>query len=234
VHHHGMLLEAESYAPDLVLFLMGINDWNQAIVDHVTDHYPPVRPSPLALLGAVSVQHTVVYQAIQLAWRRTVSLADRWGIDPPVIDEDGREVRSQAPSLERPTRIAFRPDTVSEGYAAWVGAIMAECQARALHCVFIDQPTAYHPDITPDLRRRLWMTPPNTTYTLPFDDISRLAGIYNEWLAKAAKDEGFRFCAIAGRIPPTTDYFFDDCHYNSNGSRRVARLVGDCLADEAF
>jgi hypothetical protein len=133
--------------------------------------------------------------------------------------------------MERPLKVAFRPETVDPHYAARVGEIMSECRRRSIECIFLDQPTAYQPDIAPELRGRLWMTPVNAAYTVSLEDAIHTARLYNGWLGAKAKEQGFRFCSLSPHVPPSTEYFFDDCHYNDNGSRTVARLVSACLAD---
>jgi hypothetical protein len=44
--------------------------------------------------------------------------------------------------------------------------------------------------------------------------------------------DGFPFCPLARSIPPTTEYFYDDCHFNENGARKVASLLADCLLQD--
>lgn len=230
-HNYRTLLESAVYAPDVAIFLMGINDWNHAILEKFKPDHRPGRMGVLQAVGRLSVNYTLLYRGIEIAAVTVTSLLDHWGIDLPLRNEDGAEVRAQSDSLSRPVKVAFHPDSVSDDYRGWVAKIMLECRSRSIQCVFVDQPTAYHPEITSDLRKRLWMTPLNAPYTLSFEDISHVASVYNEWLGLRAKEMGFRFCAISPHVPSTTDYFFDDCHYNDNGSRTVARLVSECLAD---
>jgi hypothetical protein len=104
-----------------------------------------------------------------------------------------------------------------------------ECRRRSLLCVFIEQPTAYSADIEPELRRRLWMTPPDEPYTLDLADIRRVAATYNRWLADTARPAGLPFCATAAGLPARSEIFQDDCHFTVEGSRRLASAVTDCL-----
>ncbi len=232
-HDYRILLGSEAYAPDIAIFLIGINDWNQAIVKA---HEQESRPKPEGLRGLVgkylSVDRTVLVKAIQLGMRAAHWQLDRWGWPPEVVPEDDSELKGKQHSLDRVKKIDYEPTTVDADYARWVGKIMDECQRRKIQCVFVDQPTAYQPDITPELRWRLWMTPLNADYTLRLDNMMHIARLYNDWLGKTVKERGFPFCSISPHVPATTGYFFDDCHYNDGGSELVAKLVGDCLIDQ--
>ena len=229
-HFHRMLLESEAFRPDVAIFLMGINDWNRAIHERF-DAAQSKQRKLLSLLGGLSAHHTLLYRGIELVNLAVVAQLDRWGIDMPAVDSRGGEATAGNNSLERPIKVEFHPATVDAHYAARVGEIMSECRRRSIECIFLDQPTAYQPDITPELRRRLWMTPVNAAYTVSLEDAIHVARLYNGWLGAMAKERGFRFCSLSSHVPPSTEYFFDDCHYNDNGSRTVARLVSACLAD---
>lgn len=98
-----------------------------------------------------------------------------------------------------------------------------------LVCLLIDQATAYDPAIEPELRKRLWMTPPNESYTLTLENMAYISGAYNSWLRQTAASVGLPFCGISQRVAPTTSSFSDDCHFNEPGARTVAKLIADCI-----
>lgn len=219
------LRDSEAYAPDVALFLMGINDWNAAI--KTANRSPLDRV--LRVFLPFSFFDSVLFNAVMKV-RGAISprLGSGEGTDR-VWDDDGSYLSNQNDSLERSRKIAFSLDRVDDDYASWVGRIMTECRRRSLLCLFIDQPTAYRADIEPALRRRLWMTPMNEAYTVGLDDMIRTAAMYNTWLADTTKKVGMPFCSVAAAFPPTLTFFYDDCHYTIAGSRRLAKLVTDCL-----
>jgi hypothetical protein len=53
---------------------------------------------------------------------------------------------------------------------------------------------------------------------------------YNKTLLKMGKKEGFPVCDLASAIPPTTDYLYDDCHFNEGGARLVSKKIAECLS----
>ena len=74
------------------------------------------------------------------------------------------------------------------------------------------------------------MTPPNATFTLPLAEMVQFAYVYNRALVDVVRSQGGEACDIAPILPPTTQYFFDDCHYNENGARAIARAIQACIA----
>jgi hypothetical protein len=97
--------------------------------------------------------------------------------------------------------------------------------------MFITQPSAYQTDIDKLLKKRLWMTPPNESYTLDFSTMIALAKFYNDWLVKFGKENNIYTCDISKKLPPTVSVFFDDVHFNESGSKKVADLIFDCIID---
>ncbi len=73
------------------------------------------------------------------------------------------------------------------------------------------------------------MTPPNATFTLSLAEIAQFARVYNRTLLDAVRSQSGEACDIAPILPPTTQYFFDDCHYNENGARAMANAIQACI-----
>lgn len=235
-HDYRILVDSAAYKPDIAIFLLGINDWNYAITE--AQKQAGIVPSPKppgvrAIVGKyLSVDGTILGKAMNLAQRFAVWQLDRWGWPPFVDEESNLEIKDKQRSLDRAHKIDYEPAQVSADYALWIGKIMDECRARRIECLFVDQPTAYHPDIEADLRWRLWMTPLNADYTLSFQNMVATARLYNDWLGATAREKGFPFCQVSPRVPATTANFFDDCHFNDGGTALMGKLVGDCLIDQ--
>lgn len=177
-HNYWALREAEAYAPDIVTFLMGINDWN-----HVVDEQQ-WSPRHRFLSGYMSMSfgNSPLYRGLKQAAGAIRLLLSRAGLvdGSVVLEDDGAYNASSIDSLERPKTLAFRPTTVDADYARWIGRIFDECKKRHIFCLFLDQPNAYSTEISADLRKLLWMTPPFADYTLGMDDMIHLSRLYND------------------------------------------------------
>jgi len=232
-HDYRILVESAAYKPDIAIFLVGINDWNEAIIKVHQQANAPKASGARGVIGKfLSVDRTVLVKAIQVGIRLAVWQVDQWGWPPAVVDQSNLELKDKQHSLDRARKIDYEPTSVSADYAMWVGKIMEECKSRKIECLFVDQPTAYRPDIVPDLRWRLWMTPLNSDYTVSFENMVHTARLYNDWLGKTAEEHGLPFCSASAHVPATTGFFFDDCHFNDGGSALVGKLVGQCLVDQ--
>lgn len=222
------LRESEAYAADIALFILGGNDWDYAI--SLATASPFYRF--MLKFKPFGFGDSVLFKAAKTA-ERTIREILRRRHGPPayqVIEDDGSFYLPSKDSLSRPRIKRFHPEAVDPQYAYWVQRIFAECHRRGMVCVFGDQPSAYVASVEPELKKRFWMTPPFADYTIPLEDMVRLAGLYNTWLAKAAHDSGLAFCALAANIPPTTEFLVDDVHLTEKGSNRIADLMEDCLS----
>ncbi len=221
------LRESEAWDPDIALFVLGGNDWDDAIgLAGATPFYRfMVRFRPF-MFG-----DSVLFKAIKTVERTVVEILRRRH-GPPAFEtivDDGSFYLPSRDSLSRPLKRSFRPAGVEPSYADGVHRSFDECKRRQLLCLFGDQPAAYVAGVDAGLRKRFWMTPPYADYTVPFDDMVRLARLYNDWLEAAVRDSGLPFCALAGHVPPTPEFLLDDCHLTEQGSRRIAELMHQCL-----
>ena len=217
------LKASATYAPDLAIFLMGINDWNHAIVRGQDN----ILQRAMRTFSAFAFSRSLLYQGAIRLYAGLVGAVH--GPSDEVEIEDGSFYADHAAVAARQPEIAFRPAAVDTEYAEAVEAIFAECRRRALPCLFVEQPTAYDP-ATGD-KSRFWMTPPYRRYAVRVADLRALADLYNGWLKKAATGAGFPFCPTVPQIPATTAAFFDDCHFTENGARMVAALVSACVLE---
>jgi len=209
--------------PDLVIFLLGANDW----IKHVKDRFEePERNfrKPVSLRD--SALGTVLDGAVISPLRRRITgrtLSDRAHV------VDGLEgLIFQRPSLQRPVTHTFRPTEVAADYAATLHEISRLCKESRLTCLFMTQPHAYSGTTPADLQAHFWMTPPWATYTLDFESMAHIASLYNELLKSFTAQEGHPLCDLAAGIEPLPRFFYDDMHFTDEGSRRIADLVLPC------
>lgn len=210
VHHYKTLKFLEPYGLDAAVFLMGVNDWNRQIRD-------TVAPRGAWSAAEFQIDHSLLWKVgVQL--RASASGAT-----------DGAFYARQNDSLNRAERRSVEITGVSDDYREWVTRILDECRAAHIRCIFLDQPSAYRASISAPLRRLLWMTPPDEPYTLSLEQMARAAQVYNDWLGSAVREHGQAFCPVADRLEASTADFYDDCHFNAGGTRKVADAVRACV-----
>lgn len=238
------------YSPDAVIFLMGINDWTKHIRDHFLAH--GASPVPSAETSGALDTSPGSSAGGQIALNNSSVISDRFknlanafdirkslvwlgltGLRNRLFDvvhvDDGSYYSTQNNSLARKDQRDFSTATVSDNYKTWVGRIIDKCAETRTRCVFVNQPNAYSPEISEELKVRLWMTPFGESYTLKLPALEGVAKVYNTWLITTAAQQGMEVCDIASAVSPTTDYLYDDCHFNEGGARLVASLIASCL-----
>ena len=217
-HHLATMLETEQYHPDAYIFLMGVNDWNK----HILDNYRSAISIP-----SMNLVEALVWKGLRVA--KEFSNALILGEVSEVSEEYGDYYSRQNNSLEKDDVRVFKPTFIDPHYESVINNIATRCNEKAYLCFFLSQPSAYSMQLTADLKKRLWMTPPNTDYTLDLASMISIANLYNNELRKIAAHNAIHFCNIADEIPPSIDYFYDDVHFNEKGSVKFANELVACL-----
>jgi len=229
LHHIATLKKVLAMHPDMVLILLGVNDWNRHIHLNFPGAPETVKASPFPdwQMG-IRLRNTLLGQAlvaIQAASERTISEKNE-----DVRIEHGEYFTSQNDSLNRKTTESFKPEHVSVDYAHQLTTLLEICRQAELACVFLTQPSAYKKDASDEIKRHFWMTPPNTEYALDFESMIHIARLYNDHLLSRVPEFGMSVCDIASQMSPTTEHFYDDVHFNLAGASRVSELILPCVS----
>ena len=215
--------------PDLVIFLLGINDWNRHIKDSLPDVTVPDEDSKdESYRSELSLKNTLVgkFMAVALS-AMTASSKQQQG--PTMMEDHGEFHTKKSNSLARDTVLPLRLEDVSEDYKQQLTKISAACHKNNIQCVFITQPHGYQMGATEEFKKGFWMTPPYQPYTLDFASMSAVANLYNTHLIKFAQKNNHPACDPAAELKPTNKNFYDDCHFNTSGARNMSVAVGHCL-----
>jgi len=226
-HHVWTLRNIIDLHPDIVLFLIGINDWNQHIKEMFSKE---ARPLPLRVRAAM------IWDDMRL--RNTLLGKITFAIYAMMSKNEiltkveyGDTYAKERGSLNRTRVFSFHPDTVHPEYIRHLSEISDICRSKNIKCVFITQPTGYQEGIDHEFRNALWMTPPYDDYTLDFGSMIYIASLYNDFLVRFARENNHYVCDAASALVPGFENFYDDCHFNTQGARNMSVIVGKCLED---
>jgi lysophospholipase L1-like esterase len=221
VHHVSTLDHIVRYDPDVVLFMLGANDWNRQIRTHFA---APGRdrsdPFSKTLLGHALHRMYDIYKRPKPSSDFLVSREER-----------GEYLSRQNDSLHRKDRRSFMPTDVSEEYEVNLRAVDEICKNQQLDCIFLTQPNAYSEGVPDELKERFWMTPPDEIYTLDLKSMTHIAHLYNQYLMEFGSRNDHFVIDVASEMPASFDCFHDDMHFNEKGAERVAEIVADALAE---
>lgn len=222
-HHIETFWAIERYQPDVLIFLVGVNDWNWQIRRHFN---PPSVPDianrnalRMTMLGSIL---RAIYDDPKGFFNGSRGLSGK-----TVEIKDPLPKRSSA---NRPETREFKPTQVAEHFETSMREIADRCHSKKLRCLWLTQPNGYRKNISAEYRSSMWMTPPDeTTYNVSIESLEYLAGLYNDTLKKIGAEKSIAVCDIASQLEPGFRYFYDDIHFNPTGSARVSELVAECL-----
>lgn len=231
-NHFYTLKSIEWLKPNLVIFLMGINDWNHDIRLTLSEKNKFSNFLNLLLSNLrIAYQFRFEHSPVGLVKRRLFNFQLFKDLNSDgIVQIDGVDfAREHYNSLERKPIRTIEMTNISDDYQYWLNKIFQECKNKGILCMFVNQPIAYSQNITPSLKEKLWMTPPAEQYTLSLNNLIQISSLYNRSLIEKANDYGFPACNLADAIPPTINYLYDDCHFNEGGARAVAKYLDSCI-----
>ena len=59
--------------------------------------------------------------------------------------------------------------------------------------------------------------------------LSKGLQLYNQCLKIFCTGKQIQFVDLAAQLPRDTSVFYDDCHFNENGAKQVARIISQQL-----
>ena len=222
-HHLASQERIEALGPDLVLFLIGVNDWNRQVTAHF-DRDERFRKTWLARMRGL-FERSIAFTFHQLY----VALPQQSNL---VVQE--AQFTAMTDRARRPYIVAFSPPAVSEGFAAAMARLAERCREGAYECMLLTQPAAYYLGAPDSVTRNFRLTPPGRSYTLDLQSLVHMEMLYNDFQRDLAAAHDLGLCDLAAGVPKGTDAFYDDVHFNTNGARIVSELVSDCIVEQGF
>jgi len=210
---------------------MGINDWNNDIRMQELLRNPFKRLINATLNLVPFANHfRFEYSPIGLVKNRLFNFQNYSHVSKDIRIERGEMYAAQNHSLDRKDVRDVHLVEPSASYQYWTKELIDECKNKRIECVFLDQPTAYTNHISKNLKDRLWMTPPGEGYTLTLDNLINISAMYNQYLIQTASASNVPACTISTKLPASSEYFYDDCHYNEKGAELMSNLIFQCVS----
>jgi len=112
-----------------------------------------------------------------------------------------------------------------------VTAIANRCLADGIQLVLITHPSIWSDQLTPADLNLLWMRATLTAngQQAPLAWHIRETTRLNDWLRQFGASRGLPLVDADQFLPKTTDVFYDDCHFNIAGSKRLAHHLADAF-----
>ena len=246
LRHHVLQVEhlLPVYDPDLVVLLAGVNDLTVRLMRDA--EYDPHFLDDTANLPGVREQAFAVYpndlphgwpqdpwfKRTRL-WRLVRSFKYQVLHRPIRQDSQGRTLQAWRHRRATGRRSSRLPslDTALEEYERNLGKILRTVRGHGASLLMMTQPVLWKAGLTEQEKKLLWLggvgdfreTPGSLYYTPEALELAMNA--YNERLLDVCRKLQVDCLDLAGLIPKTTDYFYDDCHFTDKSQVLMADAV---------
>jgi hypothetical protein len=159
------------------------------------------------------------------------SLGVGWlGVGTGRFIEERRQLRAENPTVTLPDiQLGL------EEYRARIRTLQSLCDERGLRCLYLTQPMMWRADLTPEEDSLMWFGWVDNGVDPPgYGSIKELAAAMDEFngeLLSVCLEDGLECLDLVPDVPKDTTAFYDDAHFNENGSRIIASLLTDYLSD---
>jgi lysophospholipase L1-like esterase len=222
--------------PDLIVVFCGINDLSRSIYNYDYRHYVEYRPAyrkPWFKRWPMQLQ---LVRRLAYFRRRIRQDAQRLQEERPLVSNYAGLV-----GLQRsvpPTDALPRTDESS--YASNLRSIAGLATGHAFKLVFMTQQTTWNSTVDPAAKDRHWMRyragvrnndTPETGITFREDSMDAAMERLNDTMRAVSTDARVPLYDLARTLPKSTEFFYDDCHFNTAGAARTGQdLAGFLVA----
>lgn len=212
---HQILLQEHiaRYAPDVVIFLVGINDVGRSDLDKRTLHFWQPRLAELARYSEVGALVLNIYRSLQ-AGRRHIThniegLNEDWLVTWEISKAEIEAAMEYADNLTA----AYR-DRLTELVQTTrdIGAIP----------ILITQPVLYGDAV--DDRTGIDL---GKIYVIDVDGSTawKMLELYNDVTRTVAQDRAVKLVDLASALPKSSYYFYDTIHFTNQGAVWIGKLL---------
>ena len=215
-------------SPDFVITLLGVNDlvWNGG----AGYQYQGLEAGFAQRSDSVKRMCKTYSQLC----RRLIGIKQL--IDTQLALEDGRVVEwhsDNMPKLQARFRsypkaevISRNPDPFNEFRDAshWIANHLKK---RNIKHIMLGQPVLWQAAMSDEIVEKLWFSVNTTNGPVRASGrwLQQEMARYNSTQRTIALDNGAHYIDLDSLIPKTLDYYFDDCHFTDEGSRRVSMSI---------
>lgn len=113
-----------------------------------------------------------------------------------------------------------------------LGALAKAAAEGGVRLVLVTQPVLWRRDLPPELDALTWFGWGPAGY-YPVEALAEAMDRYNRVTLEVCRERGLECVDLAAKLPRDTSVFYDDCHFNESGARRVAEVLAAHLLGRA-
>ena len=226
--------------PDMVVVFSGINDLVMRSMTDFNDYLHYKRPAITLEKLRREQEPWLVRQFSKLR------VGQLWARFRP---RSARQIRGERDTVRRKIELQRAhpevddvPRTDPTSYGNNLKTIIGMAQAHGFQLVFITQQTTWNSSVDPDASSWHWMrcrSPSNVWWNRDYktfreDLMDEAVESLNDEMRDLARQFSVPLYDLPKHVPKSLEYFYDDCHFNTKGSRTAGQGFAAFLRDEGI
>lgn len=230
---------------DALLLLVGVNDLGLRLEqgeNYTSDYLNSPGASQRLMRRAFDIfpaqtpdiqpyyQQSTIWQLVSQFQQPQAQAATTEKIE--VQDDDGfflLERQNQRRNAEIRDQLPDLSDSLAE-YRRNLNHMIDLAKAQGVRVILITQPSLWRPDLSEVERNRLWFGwGPGFAYFYSVEALEAGLVAYNEQLLTICRERQVECIDLAAALPKDMTVFYDDVHFNEQGSVQVSEVLADYL-----
>jgi lysophospholipase L1-like esterase len=214
--------------PDLIVVFAGLNDLRRSILGADNLHYASETVRPESCYKRLLLSSQIVRRLVYL--KRRVDPDPEGVLETRTLESDyARKVTLQRSIPE--TNADARVETV--GFRDNLITLAGIARAHRFQLVFMTHPSTWNSQVDIEARDHQWLRLyDNVVYSEAAMD--NALERFNDAMRGVAATDSVPVYDLAREIPKSTEYFYDDCHFNRAGALAAGRGLATFLSDHGL
>lgn len=212
VDHLAMLAHRVVHLqPDIIVLFCGINDlkrsnnFDYTFIDSVA--YEHHKEGTIKTDLKFFLSNFQIFRRIHAIFSKSSLKTIQWKSN----FKEKAEVVSKLPKMKLPPNINL------EAYKTNLNSFIGICLRQHIKLILVTQASTWNSKVDSNISKLHWMTSYGNVRG-DQKDLDSLLEKYNDVMRELAIDSDILLYDLAKKIPKTSLYFYDDCHFNNNGA----------------
>jgi len=203
--------------PDMVIVFSGINDLRKSIQKNDHLHLGAVKEYSPAYIFLAATNYQLGRRLYYL-FKRPDKEELRESIPMSTNYRELFRIQQETPESDSIPYINAQP------YSVNLNTIAGICGSNNVPLVFIPNQSTWNSKEDTSMRLRHWLlTCGNVRYKEEY--LSAGLDIFNDTMRTIALRKNIPYFDLPAVLPPSGEYFYDDCHFNKNGSVAAGKML---------
>lgn len=220
--------------PDMIIVCLAVNDLTRSIYNFDYLLYDVGRNSqkklPFFRLLKLAATEFQIPRRIYYLVRRISSPGELKTLQEI---SNKSNYRSKAKLRQSAPLTSQRPKTDPIPYRNNLKSIVGICQAHRIRLVLMTQPATWNSSIDPEIKNWQWMLYRNGV-TYRADLMEEALESLNTITRQVAAEHSVPLYDLARSIPKSSDFFYDDAHFNVKGAEWVGKNLASFLVENTL